>query len=155
MTMAAHLRRLFTYDDWSNSEVARALATARHASERSRQLLAHIIASEWVWRSRVLAEPQPVAVWPDWHITESVRQAERLRSAWDQFFSRLNADSLESSVSYVNSHGAKFSSTVGDILMHIVLHSAYHRGQIAAEMRAAGDAPVYSDFIHAARQGKL
>jgi uncharacterized damage-inducible protein DinB len=33
------------------------------------------------------------------------------------------------------------------------MHSAYHRGQIAADMRAAGFAPPYTDFIHAVRQG--
>jgi uncharacterized damage-inducible protein DinB len=42
---------------------------------------------------------------------------------------------------------------VGDILTHVVAHSAYHRGQIAAAVRAAGGAPAYTDFIHAARRG--
>jgi uncharacterized damage-inducible protein DinB len=31
----------------------------------------------------------------------------------------------------------------------------YHRGQIAADMRASGVEPVYTDFIHAVRQGHL
>jgi len=30
MTLLAHLRRLFMYDDWANREAARALAAARH-----------------------------------------------------------------------------------------------------------------------------
>jgi len=33
------------------------------------------------------------------------------------------------------------------------MHSAYHRGQIATAMRAAGYAPAYTDFIHCIRQG--
>jgi uncharacterized damage-inducible protein DinB len=39
------------------------------------------------------------------------------------------------------------------MLVHTVLHSAYHRGQVAAEVRAAGGEPAYTDFIHAVRQG--
>jgi DinB family len=35
--------------------------------------------------------------------------------------------------------------------MHVVMHGTYHRGQIAAEVRAAGGAPEYTDFIHAVR----
>jgi uncharacterized damage-inducible protein DinB len=35
------------------------------------------------------------------------------------------------------------------------MHSAYHRGQVALEMRAAGHQPAYTDFIHAVRQGFL
>jgi uncharacterized damage-inducible protein DinB len=42
---------------------------------------------------------------------------------------------------------------VEDILTHVLLHSAYHRGQIASQTRAAGGTPAYTDFIHAVRQG--
>jgi uncharacterized damage-inducible protein DinB len=34
--------------------------------------------------------------------------------------------------------------------MHVLLHSAHHRGQIAFELRASGQEPAYTDFIHAA-----
>ena len=49
--------------------------------------------------------------------------------------------------------GERFESTLGDSLQHGVLHGAYHRGQIAADVRAAGGEPAYTDFIHAAREG--
>jgi uncharacterized damage-inducible protein DinB len=39
--------------------------------------------------------------------------------------------------------------------MHVIMHSAYHRGQIAAEVRAAGLTPAYTDFIQSVRQGSL
>jgi len=155
MTLLAHLRRLFMYDDWANREAARALAAARHQTERSCQLLAHIIATEWVWRSRILGEPQPVAVWPDWDIAESARQAARLRGTWSEDFRGLDEAALERPVTYINTAGQQFSSSVADILTHVVMHSAYHRGQIASAMRAAGDESVYTDFIHAVRQGRL
>jgi uncharacterized damage-inducible protein DinB len=32
------------------------------------------------------------------------------------------------------------------------MHSAYHRGQIATQMRTAGYLPAYTDFIHGVRQ---
>jgi uncharacterized damage-inducible protein DinB len=35
----------------------------------------------------------------------------------------------------------------------VLFHSAYHRGQIASQMRAAGFTPAYTDFIHAVREG--
>jgi uncharacterized damage-inducible protein DinB len=37
----------------------------------------------------------------------------------------------------------------------VLLHSAYHRGQIASFMRASGDTPAYTDFILAVRQGLI
>ena len=56
-------------------------------------------------------------------------------------------------MSYRNSQGETWSSRKDDILMHVVMHSAYHRGQIAADMRIAGLVPAYTDFIHSVRQG--
>ncbi|MGH9479278.1 MAG: DinB family protein [Terriglobales bacterium] len=41
---------------------------------------------------------------------------------------------------------------MGDILMHVALHSGYHRGQIAADMRSGGLEPAYTDYIHWRRQ---
>ena len=58
-------------------------------------------------------------------------------------------------VEYRNSKGEAWSNRVEDILTHVLMHSAYHRGQIALEMRAAGTEPAYTDFIHAVRQGFL
>jgi uncharacterized damage-inducible protein DinB len=60
---------------------------------------------------------------------------------------------LESGITYRNTKGEPWTNSVGDILMHVTMHSAYHRGQIAAAMRAEGHAPAYTDFIHGARQG--
>ena len=39
------------------------------------------------------------------------------------------------------------------MLTHVVMHSAYHRGQIASHMRESGLTPAYTDFIHGIRQG--
>jgi len=61
--------------------------------------------------------------------------------------------SLDQSVSYTNSQGEGWSSTVEEILSHLTVHSAYHRGQIASDLRAAGMTPAYTDYIHATRRG--
>jgi uncharacterized damage-inducible protein DinB len=41
---------------------------------------------------------------------------------------------------------------VEEILTHVTIHSAYHRGQIASDVRSAGLEPAYTDYIHAVRQ---
>jgi uncharacterized damage-inducible protein DinB len=58
-------------------------------------------------------------------------------------------------VLYTNSKGEPWESQVDDILTHLVVHGGYHRGQIAAELRAHGVAPPYTDFIQATRTGAL
>jgi len=46
-------------------------------------------------------------------------------------------------------------SRVEDVLLHVVMHSVYHRGQAAADVRANGGTPAYTDFIHAVRTGLI
>ena len=74
-----------------------------------------------------------------------------LTRSWKELLSRT--DILDRSVHYTNSKGEAYDSLVGDILTHVFMHSAYHRGQIAADMRQNGVTPAYTDFIHGVRQG--
>ena len=62
---------------------------------------------------------------------------------------------LSQTVTYKNTKGEAWSSSIGDILTHVLMHSAYHRGQIASHMREQGHTPAYTDFIHAVRQGHI
>ena len=58
-------------------------------------------------------------------------------------------------IQYTNLKGDPFQSPLGDILAHVPIHGQHHRGQINADLRAAGIAPPAIDFIHAARAGLL
>ncbi len=62
---------------------------------------------------------------------------------------------LSRGIAYRNTKGEVWTSTVAEVLTHVVIHSGYHRGQIAAEIRSEGATPAYTDFIHAARQGLI
>jgi uncharacterized damage-inducible protein DinB len=58
---------------------------------------------------------------------------------------------MRRAITYRNSAGDEYTSTLEDILTHVSLHGAYHRGQIAASVRAAGDTPTATDYIAFAR----
>ncbi len=82
---------------------------------------------------------------------------DEMSAAWCNYLERLANQfapgSLDDKVEYRNSKGEPWSSRVEDILIHVLFHSAYHRGQIALQMRTSGMEPAYTDFIHAVRQG--
>lgn len=50
-------------------------------------------------------------------------------------------------IGYKTSKGDAFQNTVKDILFHIINHSTYHRGQIAANCKEYGIEPLMSDYI--------
>jgi uncharacterized damage-inducible protein DinB len=150
---ASDFRRLFRYDRWANGEVAKALS-AKNAPEKSVNWMAHILAAEALWLARIQKRPAPMAVWPKIKAEDLAAQAESVHKSWQEFLEKAEG-ALDSTCEYTNSKGERYSSSVADILMHVVMHSAYHRGQIAADMRANGVEPVYTDFIHAVRQGRV
>jgi uncharacterized damage-inducible protein DinB len=153
MNLVKHLTRLCTYDAWANQEVISGLRAPPRPPARALKFLAHILASERLWLERLGQQKQSLPVWPVFTTKECEKQAAELSLLWKNYLAASSETDLAKSVSYQNSKGENWSSGKGDILMHVVMHSAYHRGQIATDMRAAGLSPAYTDFIHSIRQG--
>jgi uncharacterized damage-inducible protein DinB len=153
MAMIAYFQRLFAYDDWANREVLTSLQALLVAPPRSVKLLAHILSAEKLWLERLRLQKQTYPVWPDFTLEHCKLEIAELRELWKAYFSLLNEEGILRSLTYKNTKGESWTSQKQDILMHVVMHSAYHRGQIAADVRAAGFTPAYTDFIHAVRHG--
>ena len=153
--------RMFAYDYWANRECLAAMRAAGAVSPDTVARMAHILSAQKLWLERILKQRQSMLVWPGSTIDDCMALADEMSSAWRnylmQFTTQLGTQfppgSLDDQVEYRNSKGQAWSSRVEDVLTHVLFHSAYHRGQIALQMRASGMEPAYTDFIHAVRQG--
>jgi len=150
--MLEHISSLFSYDDWANHEVLNSLLALDVAPARSINLLAHIVSAERLWLERLLMQKQTLPVWPQFTLAQCELEVDQLPGLWKSYLTALGEAGFSESVAYRNTKGESFTSQKQDILMHVVMHSGYHRGQIATDMRAAGFTPAYTDFIHAVRQ---
>jgi uncharacterized damage-inducible protein DinB len=151
--MFQRLTRWFDYDGWANREALASIKTADTPPPRAQKIMAHIIAAEWLWMARLKMEKSPMAVWPELGLEQCEAQMAVLPLRWQNYLSKLTSEQLSQPINYTNTKGESFANSIEDILMHVLMHSAYHRGQIASDMRAAGHSPAYTDFIHAVRQG--
>jgi uncharacterized damage-inducible protein DinB len=149
----AELRRLFEYDSWANCEVSRVLQALAAPPEKSVRWLAHIVGTQWLWLGRLRGAENPAIVWPELTLQQSASQLEELRAGWHDYLESLSDRDLGRQVAYVNSKAERWSNAAGDVLIHTVMHGVYHRGQIASDMRAAGQQPAYTDYIEAVRRG--
>ena len=145
-------QQLFGYDGWANGEVLSSFRRAGTPPPRAVKLLAHVLGTEYIWLSRIKAEKSPLAVWPELDMGQCERHTEQLGGIFGNYLDQLDEAAYEKKIVYQNTKGESWSNSVEDILMHVIMHSAYHRGQIASDMRAAGHAPAYTDFIHGVRQ---
>lgn len=111
-------------------------------------LASHILNAQRIWISRINEEESPLQVWeliPD--------------DRWDHWLDRNRADMKvilsqkrgNLVVQYRNTEGKTFRSSQSDILQHVLMHGAYHRGQIAQLIRPLTEVP-YTDFIFYTRE---
>jgi uncharacterized damage-inducible protein DinB len=143
---------MFVYDHWANRECLAAIARANEPTDTLRRL-AHILSAEKLWLERLRREPQRMPVWPTATLAECAALADDMKERWANYLGECPIPGFDQEVEYRNTKGEKWSSRVEDILTHVLMHSAYHRGQIALQLRAAGAEPAYTDFIHGVRQG--
>ncbi|MGA3212055.1 MAG: DinB family protein [Terriglobales bacterium] len=153
MEFSTTLQRLFAHDDWANHEVLLSIKNAGGNSP-ARRLLAHLIGAERLWLSRLQRDGKEVLVWPELAVAECETQLWELKSAWHDYLSTAGHSEAEV-ITYINSKGERWQNTVADILLHVVMHSQYHRGQIALVLRESGAEPAYTDYIQAVRTGCL
>ena len=158
MDLIAHLTRLFAYDAWANREVLSGLRSLATPQPRPLRLMAHVFASQRLWMARLepnssVQDPKTLPVWPDLTMEQCDTQAAGLEALWKNYLAVRTEADLAETASYQNTKGEPWTSRKDDILMHLITHSAYHRGQAAAAVRAAGFTPAYTDFIHCIRQG--
>jgi uncharacterized damage-inducible protein DinB len=147
-----HLRRLLRYDAWANWETLHSLKQG--APPRSLKWLAHIVGAEYLWMARLRGQRETLPVWPELDVEACSERLDELSRLWPEYLDDA-VDSLTEEIPYTNSKGEAWTNTVEEILTHVVIHSAYHRGQIASDVRAGGGVPAYTDYIHAVRQGLI
>ena len=139
-------RRLFSYDGWA---IERSLSSI-DASRRSEAalLLSHILLAEKIWLTRLRGEGSShIPTFEDLPLDECEKMANELHRGYREFIDSLNDADLNRTTTYKNTRGEEFSTPVREVLMHVGLHGAYHRGQIAWLVREGGGTAVSTDYI--------
>ena len=158
MEIRLELERLLAHDRWANGRALESLEAMPAPPDKGRELLAHLLGAEVCWIERMTAGRDP-ADWEAWERMDlrGVRKAweSTVPSRWSAFLADAALANPSREFSYVNYLGEPWKAVVGDVLVQLMLHSSYHRGQIATAVRAAGGEPAVQDWIRAVREGAL
>lgn len=149
MTRAA-LIDLLAYSTWANRRVLAALqANPVPAAVR---LFGHLLLTEQIYLARLRGQdPWPQDFWQPMPLAACAEAVAANAVALPAFLATHTDASLQQPVRYRNSAGTYFETPPAAMLTHLALHGAYHRGQIATLLRAAGYDPVNTDYIAWAR----
>jgi uncharacterized damage-inducible protein DinB len=150
------LERMVAYDRWANGEALASLERMPSPPPDGVRLLAHVVGAQAGWLRRLGVPNDFAGPWAEADLA-ALREAwsTALPALWEALWRDPGASDPAREVSYRTTKGEAFRSTVADILTHVVIHGAHHRGQIARCVREGSGAPASTDFILAARTGAV
>lgn len=158
--MISRYRRWLTYE-WDCHSKALASLRALTPEQQTRPefaravtWMAHQAGARLFWLYRLgLRSTRPDTLFPEGlSLDEVERQLTEAHEAWSDYLDRLTDADLSRSFQYRGPGGRTFESTVEDILTQLFGHAWYHRGQVAAAVRALGGEPAATDFVFWSRK---
>ena len=145
------LSRLVRHSNWANEAWIDFIAGNCPTDEYLLQRMSHILLGEQAWFQRLDGKDPDRDIWNVMTIPQLRHKHKEHQSIYTQ---SLSGD-LGRIVEYTRFTGERYQSPVSDILLHLTLHAAHHRGQMAVSASGKGFAPVNTDFIQFCLFNKL
>lgn len=147
------IKRMAEHMYWADERILDALEESGTKNKDLLKLVRHIAVAEQVWLSRLQGKGSTqYSLWEEAEDLSEVRimfkeNAEQYRI----YIEELEESKLDEIIIYANQSGVPFQTSVRDILLQVLLHGQYHRGQINRALRAESAEPVQVDYITFAR----
>lgn len=152
------LRSLFAYKAWANGELFTLLATL--PPEYAEQLhtcmrtLNHIYVVDRIFRAHLSGEPRPFDA-TNTRRTPALPQLRADVEATDTWYvdyvSALPPSAYSEILDFVFTDGDRGRMSREEILLHVVTHGGYHRGNVGQVLKSISVAPprdLYTKFLH-------
>jgi len=152
------LQSLFGHKAWANRELFAVLATvppeqaeALHSCIRT---LNHIYVVDRLFRARLAGEPQPFEATNTkaTPVLEALRGEVEETDAWfARYAAQLDEAEAGEVLSFTFADGDAGRMSREEMLLHVITHGAYHRGNVGQVLKSISMAPprdLYTKFLH-------
>ncbi|MFA8342308.1 MAG: DinB family protein [Rhodothermaceae bacterium] len=137
----------FEYNDWANRQIIAYLTEIKDFPDRCVDLMAHIIAVQDYWFDRQVNKSiYLIDLWEKYSLLELNHLNQASTSMWVEYIEKTKEKDFKELCGYYNEEGVALDISAGDIINHILNHSAYHRGQINFLLKNSEIPPVNVDF---------
>ena len=145
--MKSHILKMLRAMAWADRESLAALRDHPSSHPDALPLFAHVLGAEELWLARLESRQPACTGWPTLSIADCETLAAQNARGYESYIEKLTDSDLTSQLGYRNVKGDEFTNSVLDILTHVVIHGAYHRGQVARIIGRAGGQTAITDFI--------
>ncbi len=154
----AVLNELFEYNYWARDRQLQACATltdeqflrpAGGSFASLRDTLVHLLAVEWLWLERWRGR-SPRSLLPPEEFLTLAAVFERWRTVEREmrdYVALLTDEALERSITCIGTRGNTWTYPLWRMIVHLLNHQAYHRGQVTNLLRQLGKQPPKVDFL--------
>jgi uncharacterized damage-inducible protein DinB len=146
------------YNHWANLALIRAAAELDSDTFDQRivsgffsvrETLIHILWAEELWLERWQGRTFIPALNPDDYTElDAIQQKiDKIYGHQLRFIRSINNRTGNEFVSYLNFQGERWEYPLQQMVQHLVIHSAYHRGQLALLFKQLGVQPPPADYL--------
>ena len=159
MSATTLLHSLFKYKAWSNDQLFVELAKVdpvaqQEARHNAMRILNHIYVVDQIFAAHLSRAVQSFTATntTETPTLEALRDGVAMLDAWYlDYVVDLSPEQLAEKISFTFTDGDKGLMTREEMLTHVSLHGAYHRGGAGRIMNVAGTPPprdLYTRFLH-------
>jgi len=136
----------YSYNAWANRRVIGSLERQAVTDEKIITVMGHLVSANFIWLNRIKDLPKSqYELWGRYDVLGLKRMVDEADDQWMSFI-REN-ENFDRILKYKNYVGDYFENNVQQIMIHLVNHGSYHRGQVAMLLRQKGYEPINTDFI--------
>jgi uncharacterized damage-inducible protein DinB len=152
------LNELFSHNYWARDRQLKVCATLTqeqflrplgNSFPSMRDTLVHLLAVEWLWLERWRGRSPRVLLAPEEFPTcADVRERwEAVAQEMRQHLATLPAETLDQPLTCTSTRGNTWTHPLWRMMVHVLEHQTYHRGQVTALLRQLGVQPPKVDFL--------
>jgi uncharacterized damage-inducible protein DinB len=145
--MNDYFDRLFRFNNWANREIGDCLTENGIDDHDCIKLMSHLQLAQANWYKRIAGQQDDQPVWQTLELPQLLAELDSNGKLWLVYIQTLHSDNFVEWRAYNNLAGQPQENTVQDLLVHVVNHATYHRGQIARRIRELGFTPPTTDYV--------
>lgn len=139
------------YEVWANDMVIKAIGDADTPEDRVFEILSHLVIAPNNWLRKILKEAPIFKSWDKLTLADCQSLSQDNLLKWKAFVLSKTDEELEQFILFpFMGNSSKIS--IEDLLIHLVNHSSYHRGQIIIKLKGKLTPLPFSTYIAYATQ---
>ncbi|KZE72241.1 damage-inducible protein DinB [Paenibacillus jamilae] len=134
---------------WADGRILDALEESKTKNKDLLKLVRHVAVAERVWLDRLQGKGSAqYSLWEETEDLTAIRAMfEENAEQYRIYIEGLKKFELDEMIHYENQSGVLFRTSARDILLQVLLHGQYHRGQINRALRIESSEPAQVDYI--------